>query len=412
MIILTLIIVIEGITKEWLHGCGYLLRPLGHAGLFFALVSNGILDGKTGSIFTASMTYLLSFFITRQVESTIFRICAFWIFKNNYSFESLVLTTAFLFIKPPDETLIEDLFAHAGHIALYASSSSSSNSTSFFLASCICFFFLMIHSNIIAQWLVILSTFTFSLSFEADYNNILIQPWIDRPLWKCRFGIFGTFSFIFYSITLLISAFHDECSNSSQTLYAIHVGGILAVSLLIYPQVSAKYFKFFKLIICLAAILDAMLCILKIYSENYNTVSICRAFFALCCFASTLLIKQPDTDIQCLNVSFEHINYMKLFRLIGVLTYIAISFIQHVFKTSSVESFGQITHFCFIIGGIATEAVFWNDKLMTRIVQILICFEVIGTLWEYTEILYILKSLVLFISLPFNTHSIKNVFSF
>lgn len=131
IVILTLSIAIEGIIKEWLYGCGNLLRPLDHSGLFFALVCNGILGGKTGSIFTATMTYLLSFYIIGQVKSIVLRISSFWIFRNHYSFESLVLTTAFLLLDIPQNILLGDVFAHAGHIALYASSSSSSNSISF-----------------------------------------------------------------------------------------------------------------------------------------------------------------------------------------------------------------------------------------------------------------------------------------
>ena len=408
MLLATILVASKGIQNEWLYGCGNLVRPLGHAGIFSGLVISGILDFKPGLIFTMSMTLLLSLhFIESNIYHIIFRTSCFWMLTYCFDFNSLVLIFSFYNTLIFEKVNFEDVFANYGHISLFASCVSSKSLSSYLLGFCICFFFIILNNDEISA-LSLLVSFVISLSKYDNKNTVLI-PWKNRPLWKCENGIVSTIVFSAYALFLLLDNFMNSCEESSHALYSIHVGGILSVCVLIYPQVSPRVFHPFKAIISLAALFDASLSLLILKNGSKDIYLMFRSLFAfLSCLAALLLKKPDDSHVIISEVVSHSINYT---RVSCVFFYIVSSFIQSVNETSIVYSFGKITHLCLIIGGIALEAVVWNDNLMTNIARLLGAFELISSIYDGESIIYIFKSLLLIFCLPLETQSIRNVLS-
>lgn len=408
MLLATIVVASKGIQNEWLYGCGNLVRPLGHAGIFSGLVISGVLDFKPGLTFTMSMTLLFSlYFIENNIYHIIFRTSCLWMLNYCFDFNSLILIFSFYNILIFENVNFEDIFANYGHISLFASCVSSKSLASSLLGFCICFFFILLNKDEISA-LSLLASFIVSLTKYDDKSTVLI-PWNVRPLWKCKNGIISTIVFSTYTSFLLLDNFMNSCEEGSHILYSIHVGGILSVCVLIYPQVSPRVFHPFKSIISLAALLDASLSLLSLYNGSKDIYLMFRSLFALLSCLTALLLKKPD-DSHIIISELPHytINYT---RVSCVCFYIISSFIQSIDETSIVYSFGKITHLCLIIGGIALEAVVWNDQLMTNIARLLGTFELISNLFDQESNIYIFKSLLLIVCLPLETRNIRNALS-
>lgn len=329
--------------------------------------------------------------------------------SETFTFEGLVLLTAFISMSIfPQEDRIAEIFAHSGHISLFVSTALATNSMSFLIASAICFAFLFIYDRI-AEALSILLGACYYIQFTLKMTDSIIQPWSDRFLWHCDNGQIGFICILCYTSAIVLENFIQSCTEY-HALFAIHVGGIFSVCVFILPQVSFTSFTPFKIIVSVAALADGLMCSTRIYfMQSFDKYTAIRAIFAILSGAVIMRLKQIASNDNLDGIVETRTDFKHL-RMLGVLCYMLVSFVQYVNTSTAVNALGQITHFALIVGGIAMEAVIWNDKLMTRVAQTLVLFETIGILFDNSRFLF--KPLVLLLSLPQYPRAIKNVFAF
>jgi hypothetical protein len=106
-------------------------------------------------------------------------------------------------------------------------------------------------------------------------------------------------------------------------------------------------------------------------------------------------------------------------RLLAILVYIALSFTSQLNIDNTMISFSYISHLCFIVGGLSIESVLSNDRITTRLTEVLLVAELIAyAIWlayhpSYDVIVInIFKVLVLLGALSKAPVSYESVLSF
>lgn len=426
---LDIFVAFKGVEAEWVKGCASLVRPIGHAGLFVVFVIMACMGNSIGEIVCSLMAIgfsILKVVATEDSGDTIFLLLVngMHLLGRSYKFEAVSLALLLLMMPIHREIEVPDLFAHTGHIILMSTPGCVTHSLSFVLSCLIVLAFVTFHPLLCemqysALSLVIVPLCTFVHKFRS--RSHVSEEWIDRTLWMCKFGPWTTISFVAYGISLFCA--YVSCTDHDVVLHALHVGGILVTVIFIFPQVDARCAKYFKFIICFAAISDGVLCGARVFVHAYSICDILRAFFAFTCTLGVATIDAANTEPSLIqNEPIKRSGVITVLQFIIALFYIIASFFMYINIDDVVQSFAHIVHVCFIIGGLAIEAIYSKDKLITRIVLTLLMSETIANSYDLYGsglhanrmmlLLRIGKSVLLAVSLPQNTHSQKGIMSF
>ena len=249
----------------------------------------------------------------------------------------LVIGMSSIFIQ--HEIELSDLFAHIGHIILLASAGCVTHSLSYVLSCILVFTFVSYQSYydrsityernslLYSSYFIILPLCTFLYKFKTVSH--INEQWINKTLWMCKFGPFVTISFVAYGVSLFCA--YVTCTDRDIVLHALHIGGILVVTIFIYPQVSFRCAKYFRFIICFAALSDSAICGFRVIVKEHDICDAMRAFFAL---TSAFGIWFVDVDFNQTYIMHNEIHfkrsYMTGIRLLVVICYIIASFVMYI----------------------------------------------------------------------------------
>ena len=409
-----------GIRAEWTNGCAELVRPLGHAGLFLSFVCAGMSNHSVGHVVVSTMSMSLAVLSNLDV---ILLPAALYMLRHNFSFETIAIAMSLYCIETED-LIFSEIFAHAGHITLLSSPGVVAHSPAFLLAcSVVTAYHIMKNNENLVLSVVLVVTAAASFVLNNAHGPLKDNRlWSDRSLWHCRNGKLTTVVVLAYCMALFTHKFPSTCTHTSSNdivLHALHIGGIVAVILFIYPQVSNVCFPYIRGLLCTAATIDAGICISRMYWYPFDAIGLIRGMFSITTafgvYRVEPLASNPTdgTPIQCMPVH--------VLRYLAVGAYIMISFTSQIGVTSTMSSFSYVSHICFIVGGLSIESIRSNDRITTRLTQILLASEFVGLIsWSVYHqyalatrlIVDVVKIAVLLVALPTDLRSYEGVLSF
>ena len=421
-VILSIVICGIGLWEEW-ENCSSIIRPLGHAGLFMTLFAAHVYGIETGSVTVAYMSAFYSIFIDMfQGFEAMLIISSIYIMAQHPSFPCLSLGYAFSTLDLHNFGLsYVDKFAFCGHATLFVTTGLLTQSTTFFLSITLSAGILIMFSS--SPLSAILACIASICYFGSLYERSAVEkvPWTSRTIWQTKHGPVNVCILVLYAIALLWHGYmlHCQVSQFSMTLHALHVGGILAVCAFIYPQVSNKRFMVFKMLLTTAALADATLSLCELFRDNSRIFVYCLVFRAVCALSTSIVVIKVGQPTETELISFHHEPTVrtKLLRLIFPFTYIVYMFVTWEHYDMPL-AFAGITHFCFIIGGMAIESIASNDLLFTRLTATMIVFHAVGAVLEAFKsqdrfkMMELIPTLLVLASLPRQSSSTRSVLAF
>ena len=326
----------------------------------------------------ACMSFALSF--TADLDPAmrqLFRASAAYCVESVFRFEGVLLMCILVQIGNQYTLDMVDAFAHAGHMTLFASTVALDQSVTF-VSACVC--------NL-AFWLVRMSAWDSAAYIAvAAYVYMGRRPstswqgeaeyWHSRTLWDC--SPLATLSVAVYSGLLLVK--HWSCDTQDDPpLFALHIGGIFATCVFVFPQVAPTAHQIFQAILCSAALVDAIVAVICAKTIELSVVDVAHIVAALVVAVAIALtqakthVMQPTDDPQVFGTSRS-----KSLRALLASAYVALSFIKYIKDIDIILSYAHITHFCFIVGGLAMSAIVWDDILFMYLTGTLVVFEMVG----------------------------------
>lgn len=293
----TLYIACYGIIDEWSNGCAKMIRPIGHVGILAPFIFMSMCENSIGNIVTYIMCISLAFFnATNELLYSILLASATYMMSNHYNMRSILMSLALLQLPIAHDSNIQDIFAHCGHIVLLSATGCVFNSNSFILACILAFAFVFTHSvRKVSPVIFILCALS---SFITKYVPLteVFTPWIYRTLWECKYGYITTASIIIYCTTLFSAALEYYC-NVDVKLHALHVGGIAAVVIFIFPQVAPQSLQYMKIILFTAGLSDMSMLVLKASLNNqYGISDIIRTISCFTMILGVCVTNKPILD--------------------------------------------------------------------------------------------------------------------
>lgn len=415
----TLYIACYGIIDEWSNGCAKMIRPIGHVGILAPFIFMSMCENSIGNIVTYIMCISLAFFnATNELLYSILLASATYMMSNHYNMRSILMSLALLQLPIAHDSNIQDIFAHCGHIVLLSATGCVFNSNSFILACILAFAFVFTHSvRKVSPVIFILCALS---SFITKYVPLteVFTPWIYRTLWECKYGYITTASIIIYCTTLFSAALEYYC-NVDVKLHALHVGGIAAVVIFIFPQVAPQSLQYMKIILFTAGLSDMSMLVLKASLNNqYGISDIIRTISCFTMILGVCVTNKPILDHFITDDSIRIKSNFKEIRLVVCMIYISYSYYMNIHTNDIFISFAHIVHLCFIIGGLAYEAILHDDQLLTSIVRTLLLSEFIGSIVMYNmentiwNAIDLGKIVLMMMALPTKTTVYKGVLSF
>lgn len=373
----TLLVMGLGLEAEWTDGCARLIRPVGHAGLFLSFVAASLVEHRVAKTVVSTMSLSLA---VLWRDDVLLLPSALFMMQDCYVFETVAMAAS-LYCLDVGPLHRSDAFAHAGHITLLASSAGATQSPVFLLACGLAAAYGALASDRLqlSTALVVAAAASFASTTFAE------RPGEDRlgcarSLWQCRHGRKTTVVVALYCIALYAHSLGPSCGDHTSddlVLHALHVGGVFAVVVFIFPQVSPSCFGYVKCIICLAATSDALVCAFRTYAHAIDPIGVVRAVASAATALGVARAEAPPVNDALAAPVKRRAHPL---RYVAVAAYVAISFASQalVGPAAVLLSFSYVTHTCFIIGGLAFESVHSNDLLTTRLTQVLLCSELVA----------------------------------
>tara|TARA_B100000787_G_scaffold151795_1_gene124989 strand:+ start:779 stop:2092 length:1314 start_codon:yes stop_codon:yes gene_type:complete len=415
----TLYIVCYGIIDEWSNGCGKMIRPIGHVGILAPFIFMSMCENSIGNIVTYIMCISLAFFnTTNEVLYSVLLVSATYMMSNYYNMQSILMPLALLQLPIAHDSNIQDIFAHCGHIVLLSATGCVFNSNSFILACILAVALVFTHSVRKVSPVIFILCALFSFITKRVPPTEVFTPWIYRTLWECEYGYLTTASVLIYCTTLFSAALEYYC-NVDVKLHALHVGGIAAVVIFIFPQVAPQSFGYTKIILFIAGLTDMSILVFKASLNNqYGVSDIIRAISCFTMILGVCITNKPILDHPIIDDSIRIKSSFKEIRLVVCMIYILYSYYMNMGNNDIFISVAHVVHLCFIIGGLAYQAILHGDQLLTFIVRTLLLSEFVGsiiiyymenTIWNAIDLG---KIVLMIIALPTKTTVYKGVLSF
>ena len=414
----------KGFINEW-RSCESFIRPLGHTAILLVFVAAHLMNIKVGSAAVASLSLFASilidipeFVMTILVASGIHMATA-----SLNVYDVIALSIAITTSIPENATFLDNIetFAYSGHATVLVSCGVCKQSYAFFLSSLIV--------TIISLKFSAHKVFAVSLSLSSAlhfYSCLRIrddvpQYWSSRPLWKCQHGYKTTGCLIIYAVALLWHGLLVTC-DASYSLHALHVGGIVATCLFIYPQISSSSHIIAKVVMVCAGLSDFAMSILQIVvriQKLEDTLAYCLLLKSTTSLLTALGLCKVDVLNETRDIQFyeKPSTNVTALRLVSAVIYIAVMLALSIETDDVIEALSHATHYCFIVGALAIEAIVCNDTLSSRITRTLLAFQIIGCLvnviaFENDESFTMIITTVLFLSMPWYTSSFQGILSF
>lgn len=423
IILISLWVAIKGFIIEW-NGCESFIRPLGHVGLFLGIfVTAHLLDMRGGSIAVG----MLSLFTSNntnlpEVLSTALITCGLYVLADaKMTYDMIALGVAIINIPFPIMNVM-DAFAHSGHIAILVASAAVTSPIAFLLGSFIVSLISLTTTNILSVCLTVSAAVYFYVNLSEMTEDCLPHYWSSRTLWQCRHGSKTTLCVVLYAAALLWQGTLIKCNaNISYGLHALHVGGIIAICVFIYPQISISNHIASKVVVTCAALSDCTISTLRLSlqgGEMRDDLYYCLVLKTSTSFLSAIglsLVEQLD-ETSHLRFHERPTKTYTMLRLSCAVLYVTCSLTLSLFLDNLTEILADATHYCLIVGGLAIEAILNNDTLLSRLTCTLLLFEIIGgvidmLLFENNGVRVVI-ALPLIISMPQRTSSLQGTLSF
>ena len=406
-------------------GCSSFIRAVGHVGVltsFLILAYHNVHIGhrvhSTFCLFTAR--FLADF----DAISGIFLVTGFYSLSN-YSHVRVVAPTVLLLLVF-NATFYEgtiDAYALAGHCTLIVS---SCQSLAYFMSIVILAIIALDKSQISVTYSLLI--LYISVDYAVNLRRLMSDSagysiWTARTLYDTSFGSAKLLVVFLYSVVLIWQNTLFECSTDHMSIriHNIHVGGIFAVVVYIFPQVAASTFQYVKATVCAAALTDTCLSVVELWVQHSGAMRYC--LYAKIALSALVAISCGTTSPPCETAMCKFFDAPTKERRAISLVLLQVFMIYHVVYSLNFElkeCLSHLVHFVFIVGGLAIEAIWHNDALMARLARCLLLFEVSvvvlnGITGTDTPSQCAAESVAIasaLLALPFNPSSSKGVLAF
>ena len=448
--------VLHGVALEldsaWRARCFQTVRVLGHAGVALAMLAFYAKENAPAGAATTialSVTTSLALYDDELLMRAALLVAALSVFARRADLyaSALVGWSAWLVATPGDNRI--EAFAFCGHVTLLAASMPQRGSYGRLLAPVTVLALapsdahsILLYAALWSGVPLIATTCCDSKRDENDDNkkdekdeeeSATDAAEVADALWELDGGRVRTIALLSYAAAMLASEWasqsrcagelHDDVSQTRELL-ALHVGGVVAVCLFLFPQVARESFAAMRLLLATVAFLDGGWSILNAIIEHADapdsfgligwlcatrgaTASLLALAIATASRASRFALS-PDTLARSHSSASSPARRL----VAGALT---VAYVSETLCAARVELvaiptpvmarnvFGRAVHQCFIVGGLSIEALAYDDRLLLRLARTLLLFEAIGTasgIAESARWMHLGLSTVLCVALP------------
>ena len=405
----TVAIAIRGLFTEIEVACEAMIRPLGHAGMMIGFLAcahshmSGTFASNVSCCIVAFMSFSCALFITMPyVAQLILLLSGLWMLRFAYTFSGMVCL--YVLVVMHDEWPALDAtegFATAGHITIL-SAVACCQSFAFLVSSVLLFLIAVERQSFEMAAMSLVAAVAFVI--EKRPTHVMERfAWTSRRLWDCPQGWWITLSLMCYAVGIV--CVRSDCGVDP--LFTLHVGAIVVSCALIYPQAAPKTHGLFKSVLCAASGVDSALGALLAYRQR-DPVQALRAGFALTtCLGLAAVVPHDEVVYESLPLRTTTTDW----RLMGVAYYIVVFFVLR--PVDQLVGLAHLTHFCFIIGGIACEAIVQRDRLMRDIVIGLVSAQAVGLIATDATVAHASAIISLCLCLPWKgVHSQQSTLTF
>ena len=387
----------EGVGDEW-RGCAPFVRALGHAGVFAVFVSVYVSEGAHGLAREVTAATSLAAAVATESASllggalTIGGLAALDDLSLPAGVVALGIAACDL-LRGFGAVEAVEAFAQSGHVALLLAGSLCDGAEVFPIAAIVVAACHARNYGEVAAPPVPMPVAGLVLYACCDAAAGVArrraaspppQPlWPARSLWECERGVRKTAAvcacagaLVAHGTVLLLQCAADDDRRDFLVLvHALHVAGIVAVCVLVYPQISPRRARLVCAVLVCAPCADTAFSLAELaYASPTRAVAAC--LWAKVCtaplVAATLATVEPLPRADPLRLE-EHGRRTPhvAMRLLAVALYIGVELRESLALSAAPDAFARAVHLCFIVGGLALEASLSASTLPTRLARLL-----------------------------------------
>lgn len=358
-----------GMTARLADPCAEIVRSLGHVGIGAVFVVGAFLQNTFAQTFTGCISLCVGAFSPKWWMQVCFVYAGIALLHNRFRAETAMMTCTLLWL-PIESIELEDLFPFAGHVALMSAFAYFEDSFAFLLSASLSAVFITTRFD----WTYALGAWLALAHFCSRWRRPIMlgddEIWSATHLYSMPSACFCSAMFTVYVLSIVWTLLACEMHGTMFVLYAGHVGAIFALIVFILPQTSEPLFGRLRALSCTAASVDAVLSLTK----GDEIIFLVRGVFAGAS-ALTLAYLSSCDQYYMHNDRRDSKRIVHYARLVCIIVYISLTFVNYAFDDDVFLAFANLSHFCFLIGGLGIESILRHDLLKTRLFTTFILFE-------------------------------------
>jgi hypothetical protein len=329
---------------------------------------------RVGTVAVAAMYAGLAYYCraayVEDVVKTSLLCMGLWTGLQSLEYHHVAMLLSMLHLMSTQTPL--DSFANCGHITLLVA---SGQTTLFYLASLVAMVHIVAYAPEAPRFILMATSLLYFFTTRSPSKLYSRQPWRDCTLLHLHAGAFGVF--LSYVVALVVYGAVHVCAPGDALVYYIHVGGIFAFVVYIFPQVHPDAFVFVRYIIVGAAMGDVLFCIMQVWAGTGNWITLFRGVCAMAVVPAiyTLVPNYKSILVPSEPASVQWEGHQMLLCGCYACLHVAIPFL---YGMNAADSLGYQAHMVFLITGLAMTSIMYKDELLRRVTLTLIFFSGLG----------------------------------